>query len=347
MELYGLQEAVNQMITESYPDVTVAPAFEDISDRNDLLIVDEKTLSQVDLIAYRETTDRPVVCLVDEERPHYHSIAAAHRIEFIRRSYLQIFLERKFKDVKTKPILAFWGVMPQVGTTSVAVSVASQLVQQHDLSVGVLGLNLYDPGSWVVTHPSIHLDDLLPFINARNLLPDRLRENTHTLYSGAHYLLGNKNPLLSLKYSTRDIDFLLDLASEMYDILILDLGSYLNTAAALQGLTRATYRYVVAPDLIYAGERFSQSVQTVLRPLGINTEELMLIGNRMNQPRRLTGYAKSMNVTPITGIPEIQTFFTPGSDVIKTFMDQGKWKRAMQVIVSGVVHSREGVGGTK
>ncbi|SFV03670.1 MinD-like ATPase involved in chromosome partitioning or flagellar assembly [Alicyclobacillus macrosporangiidus] len=306
----------------------------------DVVIVDEAAVDVADLREYRELRpELTMVYLVNGITPAKETFGTAYKISVLDAASLMTYLRTLEGSRNDQPVLTFWGILPQLGTTTIALSVATYLAQEYNLSVGVLGLNCYNPGSWAVTDPSYYLDDLRSFIRLKQLTPEKLKSSMDVLPSGVSYLLGNRNQTAALQFRPEDMSYLISTAKSAFEVVVLDAGSILNTAPALQALLSASCLYAVTTDLLYAQTQFQLHAQHALSPLGIDPEHILLVGNRMQQVKLLTAHAKAMGVTPLAAIPEMREiayYAEQQPDKLRLFLDQRRWKDAMRLITEGI-----------
>ncbi|MFD1674152.1 AAA family ATPase [Alicyclobacillus fodiniaquatilis] len=305
---------------------------------NEIVLIDEKGIELQDLLTQIEgQSDSSIVYVVDDVSNAKQAFASAHGMHIVRANALMSYLEEIHTDIHKQPVLAFWGVLPQLGTTTIALAVANQLALSTGMNVGILGLNLYNPGTSFAHDVTNTLDDVRPLLSLKQLTPTKLRESMQLMSQGVWYLPGPRNPLNAMEYQPEEIAYLISNAKQAFELVIVDVGSILNTAAALQSLVMATLRYVVTKDLLECQERFISQSQYILKSLSINTEEILLIGNQMRQPNHLRDYAKTMNVLPVAAIPsfpELPYYSENEEDKLRLYFAQKKFKQAIEQIVN-------------
>lgn len=341
----GFRDDLMTLVQSVYPVERKATLAELPSDAiTDIILADESGVSTHDLASYLE--QRPEIRLtyvVDTITTTKESFCVAHRIAIVQKDNLLSYLEEMTLEHNEQMVLAFFGALPQLGTTTIALSVASVLAQTSGLTVGVLGLNLYNPGTDFVSGTTNTLDDLRSLLHLKQLTPAKLRASMQEVYPGVSYLTGNRNVLNAMEYLPTDISYLINTAKKTYEVVVADLGSILNTAAALQGLVMATHRYVVTRDLLVSQNRFLDQSQYVLKSLSIAPEDLLLVGNQIKSSSNLRDYARSMGVSPLTTIPAFSDLGyyvdAESTDKLKLFFSQKKFKSSIEQIVSGLVPS--------
>ncbi|GMA65650.1 hypothetical protein NZD89_27990 (plasmid) [Alicyclobacillus fastidiosus] len=333
------QDLLNELTQQFHVKVVHTLSALPTSAIDERVLVDSNSVDQTEVYEYKSA--RPefkITYIVDEITHTIASFAAAHNIHLVTPSKLISYLQEESPNENPKPVLAFWGVQPRLGTTVIALSVARSLASEHNQSVGMLGLNAYNPGHWMLKDHNHHLDNIHSFLQMKKLNRDLLLNSMEYPHK-VRYLLGERNQTRALEYQVEEISYLIDFARSIFDVVLLDVGSILNTPLALQGLSFATHRYVVANDSIVTQQVFESQYDYVLRPLGIDKTDLMLIGNQL-RGKSMQTFAKSIEITPIASIPDlpgISLFAESNADGLKPFWDEKPFKRAIDSICSAVM----------
>ncbi|QHW33108.1 hypothetical protein GZH47_21405 [Paenibacillus rhizovicinus] len=148
------------------------------------------------------------------------------------------------------PLIAFVGTTPNIGTSSAAFAAACRIAEESGGSVGFLCLNLKSAKTHRylgIDEPSVTLDSLRPELATRALHPEKLLRSMHRCrrLSGVHVLFGNMLRDQAEFYAMEEIDHLLDVAEQVFDVVVADVGAYWDNAATLCALRRAATRIVV------------------------------------------------------------------------------------------------------
>jgi Flp pilus assembly CpaE family ATPase len=334
----SLQKQIAARMCNSLADI------ENMNEREELL-VDSATVDQSELYSFRQQhPDCVLTYIVDDINQTMTAFAAAHNIRLVQPQKLSSYLSEQESTRHQVPILAFWGVYPRLGTTTIALSVAHVLASQHGKSVGVLGLNAYNPGNWPLHERNHHLDDITSFLLHKKVDRETLLSVMESAYR-VKYLPGMRNQTQALILQPEHVDSLLETASSLFEVLVLDLGSILNTALALQGMKCATHRYVVANDLVSTQRQFFDHLDYVLKPLGIKQDELMLVGSQLHG--KGTGFAKAVGLVLLAGIPffpSIDLYAEQQAEPLKLFLGEKQFRKAVETIAqSACVPTEAGV----
>ncbi|WP_029421792.1 hypothetical protein [Alicyclobacillus macrosporangiidus] len=340
----GLRDELKRGLPEQVPMCATLEAVGEMvnESRNgaEEILVDSAVIDQAELYTFRQQHPECVITyIVDDTSQAMTAFAAAHNIRLVQAAKLAQYLQEQVSSGSRLPILAFWGVYPRLGTTTIALAVAHVLAAQHGKNVGVFGLNAYNSGTWMLpeSERNHHLDDVVSFLVHNKLDRDTLLSAMESVYR-VRYLPGLRNQTQALTLQPEHMDSLIAVASSMFDVLVLDLGSVLNTAMALQGLRIATHRYVVANDLASTQRQFFDHFDYVLKPLGIQQHELMLVGSKLHG--KGANFAKSVGLVPVAGIPHfpsIDLYAEQQSEPLKLFLGEKQFRKAVDTIVQSAV----------
>lgn len=310
------------------------------------ILVDANSVDHLEVYEYKQARpEMKITLILDEITNAFASFAKTNEIHVVTPSKLISYLQEEVPQDNPKPILAFWGVLPRLGTTTIAMSVARTLANDHNQSVGMFSLNAYSPGHWFLSEHNHHLDNLHSYIQANQLDRELLLQSMEYPHK-VRYLLGERNQTKALDYTPEDVSYLIEVARSNFDVIVLDIGSILNTALALQGLLSATHHYVIANDSLMSKDAFDSQYDYVLRPLGLDRRDFVLIGNQLRN-KNVQSIAKSIDVNPVAAIPEflgIQMISEQSPDGLKPILSEKQFKRAIDSISAAVVNTSNVVG---
>ncbi|BBH24644.1 hypothetical protein Back11_59890 [Paenibacillus baekrokdamisoli] len=167
------------------------------------------------------------------------------------------------------PLIAFIGTTPNIGTTVAAIAAACRMAQEGALSVGYLCLNLKSSKlhRYVgVDSPSITLDSLRPELRTNSLYSDKLLRSMHQARgnNNCHLLFGNIMRDQAEFFTVEEMDHLLDVAQQSFDVVIADVSAYWDNAATLCTLRRANSRILVTTSAL---SHFQEDAQRWIKQL--------------------------------------------------------------------------------
>jgi hypothetical protein len=265
----------------------------------DTVLVDARHVAVEELYAWRQAHPNSTVYVLTEGQDAvWEPFAQAHRMTLVTLEDVSTLLQAEAQSRSDTPILALWGATPRLGTTLLSLTLGRVLSEQYH-SVGVLGFNAYNAGHWVFRNEEHALDDLLSTLRTHRLDASVLQSSTMTM-GNLRYLPGLRNPLHALDLTVEEVGRLVEVGRTAFDVLILDVGSVLNTALALEGIRRATHRYCVASDRMSVQYPYHQQMDGILKPLGCGPETWMLVGMQMYN-HKLEQLAKTLGMLPLAG----------------------------------------------
>jgi Flp pilus assembly CpaE family ATPase len=158
------------------------------------------------------------------------------------------------------PLIAFVGTTPNIGTTLSAFAFAYGLAKQTTAQVAYLDLNLKSAKIHRylgMDAPDYLLDSLRPELQTETLHPDKLRQVMHQVKdnSSLHLLFGNVMRDQAEYFTPQEINHLLGVATQTFDVVIADVSALWDNAATICALRKADTRIVVTtPALVHFQE---------------------------------------------------------------------------------------------
>lgn len=190
------------------------------------------------------------------------------------------------------PLITFVGTTPNIGTSIAALAAACRIAEDTKTSVGFLCLNLKSAKSHRylgVDNPVETLDSLRPELRSSSLLPEKLLLATHPVMEGLHVLFGNVLRDQAEFFTSEEVDHLLDVAQQTFDIVIADVGAYWDNAATLCALRRANTRLVATTGALSHFQEDGHRWLKQLSPLyGISADQYEAV--IIHAPGRIGGF---------------------------------------------------------
>ena len=194
---------------------------------------------------------------------------------------LEKFCQEVNIDTKSnKNVVAFFGADSKVGCTITALAVAESLAEHTSCSVGFL--NLQGHISFNYLSESIDgfgMDSIKSKIFSSVLSMQELRSSM--IERGNLFILPGVQTITDLRYyQPKHVEFLVNLASELFDIVIVDAGSNPNSGFYIGALNCTSNRYMIATQQESCYKAFDQVNEQILKTLSIDTETFILVINR-------------------------------------------------------------------
>jgi len=193
------------------------------------------------------------------------------------------------------PLITFVGTTPNIGTTIAAFAAAYRMAEASAAKVGYLCLNLKSAKLYRYLHAdradTVTLDALRPELATGSLPSDKLLRSMHHVAGNEslQVLYGNVLRDQAEYYTPEEIDHLLAVARQTFELVIADVGAYWDNAATICALRQADTRVLVTtPALSHFQEDGQRWVKQLSPMFGIPSEayEAVII----HPPWRSGGY---------------------------------------------------------
>jgi len=236
----------------------------------------------------------------------WHAVAALcakHGVRFIRpgigREALLDLLDSWYGETdRPGNVIGVFGVLPGVGVTRIAATIAGQITAQTAAKkVLLVGCNVYNPG-WD-GDTAVSLDRWKQRLTSRMLRSEDFEQALKL--NGFSYVPGNFDPLAALDFTEDEAAHLLETASQAADVVVADFGSIPESAFWYFGMQSASIRiFVTQPEQV---QRLKTLVK-LTQSMGIEPEHLFLVANRVGpEDVSLKTLAEACSVQPLFSLP--------------------------------------------
>lgn len=208
----------------------------------------------------------------------------------------------------TSNVVSLFGTQPGVGVTSLAMGIASKLSSIAKIKVGVLGLNVSNPGDCFQSkYTGLYLDEIKSYLSNKMFSEEQLNNNMFSLNS-FKYLAGNRDIKKRLYYTIDEINYLIQLAKNIFDIILLDSGSQFDNALTVQSLLCSDLRLLVSTQNKCGHRCWQLAYEQIIEPLGYTKESFLIICNKfkdnVNLPK--SKYIQELyNISVLQTIPDV------------------------------------------
>ena len=307
----GLTETLQQV--KQITSVSTLDKLETLLDKHDyegLIIRHQPEILSSELIEIRNANPTLNMLLIQK-----HSDEILERICEVRE--ITVFKEEpSFEDIKqfilrewldispsgTNNVISISGSHSQVGTTQTAFSIAKTLANLN-YSVKVLGLNVANPGE-LEKYPTENAFDTVYQQLEHKTFNKEMLESTMVEVENFKYLVGNRDMTRWFDYQVEPVNHLIDLASETCDVVILDLGSFYNTALCISGLLKSDMHILVTTQQEASIKQFVRWKKQVLSQMkNMDSKDFYLVINKYDNELSLT----PKHLTEIFGIHLLET----------------------------------------
>jgi len=244
----------------------------------------------------------------------------------------------------TSRVVAALGAKYDVGLTSSLILLGKQLTEKSEIRVAILGLNGANPGTSCIRYRGKHLDEIWGSLDGKQLQGEQLIEKMDEIAPNLFFLAGNRDLLKTYTYTAEGIEYLIDLAREQFQIVLLDLGHFVDTPLAVQGLLASDI------TLVYTNQRqsakddwFRMRDQVIERWLEINLNRptnVWLIGNMMydsSDVENLSLLSKEYELVPMASLPYINSFYRLEVEKSLLTLSDKKYLAELQRVTDAVI----------
>lgn len=208
-----------------------------------------------------------------------------------RRTAIQIkdiILKSVFKGIESsrKNIITFAGADHKVGCTMTTMCIADLLSKRTNSKVLLMHLNA-DPSTYYINIKDSELygiDNLKNKLTNNMLTGDEIQSASIKIRDNFYVLPGVRNIIETKYYLPEHIENLINLATDLFHIIIIDAGSLTELdfqgGMTIAALTLPYKKYLITTQQKVSFDKFDNIKTSTLNRLGINTKEFLLILNK-------------------------------------------------------------------
>jgi MinD-like ATPase involved in chromosome partitioning or flagellar assembly len=211
-------------------------------------------------------------------------------------------------NFNNKKIVTFIGADSKVGVTMVSQSIAEIISVNTDLKVCFMLLNECKGGNYFQNPQNKSID------NIRSKLSSKLINNEDILNVSIRinkklYIIPGPADILNMRYYfPEDLELLIDKASKMFDILIIDSGSKIDSALTTAALNSTCHKILVTTQQNNAINNYEKISSQIFDLMGLNYKEFMIVINRYRNLTYLFSVSELTNMfqmIPLGFLPDV------------------------------------------
>lgn len=199
-------------------------------------------------------------------------------------------------------VFTFFGADRKVGTTMIAQSVAESLVKVSD-RVLFLPLDGHLGDDFVHINSQFGIGDLKSKLQTKVLTETEINELCLVAGSGISIMPGLRQILSRKMFHPEHISYLIDMLENMYEIIIIDAGSDIESGMCVAALNVTSNRFLVGTQQEIVKRRFSDLKSQILNRM--NVYQFLLIINKymemnaLDTPDKLSKHFDSALLTTL------------------------------------------------
>lgn len=211
-------------------------------------------------------------------------------------------------DFLSKRVIGFFGTHSGAGVSTTVFSVAHSLSQRVDEKILVLSLNSWDPADYFYQYDGQYLNDLKIDLKTNSITPARLSESVSRVFPFYH-LAGNRDIKMQRYYQPNEIEQLIKVAQQVFDVILIDAGTHFDTAPTVQSYLSSSLRFLVTnqEEKGYRGY-FPYVFQQLIEPVGGSSNDFMLVINKFHPSNTLISeksLEEELNMTKVATLPDM------------------------------------------
>lgn len=180
-------------------------------------------------------------------------------------------IEDIYKNIKNKSnIFVFYGSSSKVGTTITSQGVAEMIAENTNLKVLFMCLAGTKGDYYLKVEGSQTIEDITEKLKHRLLSEKRTLSNCTEINRNLKVLLGNENIIKRRDLNPYDIENLLKLVKNNFDVIIIDTGSLIELGSTIGSLMQTKNRYLVVDDSMVGLTDFLEVKKNVLPKIQVN-----------------------------------------------------------------------------
>jgi|GEM_PF-963405 len=315
-----------------FDEVNIASSIDERSEYDNLIVSDRLYgINQLIEIVGNGLKAQKIVYLLSSNmssQSGYNSLAAllkSHNISVFPPKLTDTQILMKFCEMinlqerKINNVAVLFGADSKVGTTITALALAENLAEQSEGTIAVLNLSGHVSFTYVDFNGSKGLDSIRSKVFNKILSQEELKEAMVQSKEFKNlYILPPCRTLIDFKYYRIDhIEYLINMASAMFDVVIVDAGWYPHNNLYFGALNSTPNRYMVTTQEDASADAHFIIRQQVLDEYGITVkrneinpkvdhpENIMLIVNKYNGEVSTTNFVKSYDMIFAGALPLI------------------------------------------
>ncbi|AND43130.1 MAG: ParA family protein [Bacillota bacterium] len=211
-------------------------------------------------------------------------------------------------DYLSKRLVSFFGTHSGAGVSTTTLNLGRSLSNKIEEKVLVLSLNSWDPSDYFYHYNGHYLNDLKVDLKTQNLTPARLSEAV-SHQNGFYHLAGNRDIKMQRFYQPNEIEHLIKVAQQLFDVILIDAGTHFDTAPTVQSYISSNLRFLVTnqEEKGYRGY-FPYVFQQLIEPTGGASDDFMLIINRFQPANTLINekaLEEELGMTKVATLPDM------------------------------------------
>lgn len=243
-------------------------------------------------------------------------------------------------------VVGLFGTHSGAGLSTTVMNIARVLASETTSSIAVLSLNPWDTADYFYDYSGLYLNEIKTELATKNISKERLKDvmNHRKRF---WQLAGNKDIKLQRYFTTEEIEYLITLARDTFDIVLIDAGCHFDNACYGQAFTMSDMKFLVTNQDIKGFRNYWSLIRDqILRPVQIPESDYMLIVNNYIKNYNLISdksIADELGMYLLATIPSAGDLGNISLRQHKSLYDMADttYKTALHVVVDSLITSCE------
>ncbi|QSX05468.1 hypothetical protein JYG23_12395 [Sedimentibacter sp. zth1] len=269
---------------------------QDISeDKANILVISDKQIDINTLISLKNTQQKCYYLSSKENSNKIEkvdkSLLAVKNIYIVppKRTIHQIqeyILKDTFEIIDENNVYTFFGADSKVGTTGIIQKVAIDIAKRHpNIKTIVLYLDGQEGFDWIEdTQTENSISDLKVALKNNLITEQNLEDCVYKYKLNLHMLKGEKTITDNMCYSQDEVNNIISLCKNVYDIVLIDAGSTKNIQLIMSyaALINSDNKILVTDQVSRSYDTYKKGKEQILEPLGISNFKFLILNKYIN-----------------------------------------------------------------
>lgn len=218
------------------------------------------------------------------------------------------------KADKRKKVFSFFGTHSGAGTSTSVLNLAYTISRMVDkkTKVTVLSLNPYDSSDYFLNYDASNLDDVKMELSKEFDETRLLQSMQYYEEYGFYHLGGNTSKMKVHEYTMEEIDHLIKVAKRLSDVVLIDGGTFFDTACYATAYEGADIKFLVTTQEEKGfNSNWQQTYNQLIKHWQADMKDYLLILNRYNEGISLIDdkeLSSQLGITLLGTVPDMDMF---------------------------------------
>lgn len=277
------------------------------------------------------------ICNVYDIKPLYEYLT---EVQTVNKLFQIVFGDKN--ESKTN-VVSFFGTHSGAGLSTTVLNVGKVLSESIQHKVLILSLNPWDPSDYFLPYEGKYLDDIQIELQNELFTEESLKEAVVSYSSNFFHLAGNRNIKLQRFYKEQQVDRLIEIAKQTFDIVLIDAGAHFDNAAYAQSYLSSDLKFLITTQEEKGWQSYFPHIYNqLIKPVQQSKDDYILIINRYEKEMNLIrdiDLQEKMEMNLLTTIANQNIFGHIAVSQKKLLVNlvEGDYRESMQIIANSII----------